>query len=137
MPRLLPYVALLALAACGEPAPPLSVRDVVVTQGMGGMKMSAGYMTMTNNSNEPLTITRVASPQFGSVEMHETVIENDVARMRKVEQLIIPARGQVALERGGKHLMLMKPTDDSDEVTLQIYSGEQLLLYVNVIKSSN
>jgi copper(I)-binding protein len=128
--------ALFVLAACGNQAPPLSATDVVVTEGMGRMNMSAGYMTMTNNTGDAMTITHVTSPQFGSVEMHETVIENDVARMRRVEELVIPARGQVRLERGGKHLMLMKPTDKSKTVTLNIYSGDVLLLHVNVAKSS-
>ena len=128
---LLPLLAAFLLGACAEPQPPLAVADVVITGSMPGMKMSAGYLTFTNNSGEPITITHVSSPQFASVEMHETVVEDDVARMRELPELVIPARGSVAFERGGKHLMLMRPTGDSSEVTLNIYSGDTLLLIVN------
>jgi copper(I)-binding protein len=128
--RLTIVAALVILAGCGEARPPLVVSDVVITAGMPGMKMSAGYLTFANNSDQPIAITSVTSPQFDSVEMHETLIENDIARMREIPELAIPAHGSVVFERGGKHLMLMNPTGANEQVTLNVYSGDMLLLVV-------
>lgn len=125
------FIVLLAaaLVACGaEEQPPLVASDVSVSGPMPRMK--AGYMTLTNNSDEAITITRVSSPQFGRAEIHETVIEDDIARMRPVGELTIDAGGSVRLERGGMHLMLMQPVDSPESVSLNLYSGDTPLLSV-------
>ena len=119
------------LAACGAPKPPLVVSELEITEPMPGRAMSAGYLVLTNNTDEPVRITRVESPQFGSVEVHETTITEGVSRMRELAELIVPARGSVTLERGGKHLMLMRPTDVGDTVVLQFFSGGTPVLSVN------
>ena len=51
--------------------------------------------------------------------------------MRELKALEIPGRSSVVLERGGKHLMLMRPRDLQDTVTLQFFSGDLPLLSVN------
>jgi hypothetical protein len=120
------------MAACtSEPQPPLVASDVVVTQPMPGMKMSAAYLSLANNSDEAIRISRVASAQYESVQLHETRIENGVARMRAIPVLEIAAGESVTLERGGKHLMLMRPTGSSDTVSLQFLDGDDLLLTVD------
>ena len=127
------FLVLLAvlLAACGAPNPPLVVSELEITKPMPGRSMSAGYLILTNNTDEPLRITSVDSPQFGSVQVHETTITEGVSRMRELAELIVPAHDSVTLERGGKHLMLMRPTDLEDTVVLQFFSGGTLLLSVN------
>ena len=127
------FLVLLAvlLTACGAPKPPLVVSELEITKPMPGRSMSAGYLVLTNNTDEPLRITSVDSPHFGSVEVHETTITDGVSRMRELVELIVPAHGSVTLERGGKHLMLMRPTDLEDTVVLQFFSGGALLLSVN------
>ncbi len=119
------------------PLPPLVARNVVVTRPMPGMKMSAGYLSLNNNTNTPIRVTRVSSPQFASVELHESTIEDGVARMREIPELVIPPRAAVTLERGGKHLMLMKPSGDSDDVSLNFYDGDQLLLSIAASYKAN
>lgn len=93
--------------------------------------VSAGYMTLINDSDEVVSITSVASPQFDSVEMHETIIEDGIARMRPIEALVIAPGSTVKFERGGKHLMLMQPSESIDTVTLNFYSGDLLVLSVS------
>lgn len=109
---------------------PLVAKNVVVTRPMPGMKMSAGYLSLTNNTDAPIRVTRVSSPQFAAVELHESTVEDGVARMRELPELLIPPRGAVTLERGGKHLMLMRPTGDSDEVSLSFFDGDEPLLSI-------
>ena len=131
--RLIALLAFLFLAACGgEARPPLVATDIVITQPMPGRHMSAGYLSFTNNTNAAIRITHVVSPDFEAVEMHESLLEDGVAKMRRIEELTIPANSSVSLERGGKHLMLMRPTGALETVSLGFYSGDTLLLEVNV-----
>lgn len=115
---------ILLLAACGAPEPPLVISELEITKPMPGMQMSAGFFEITNNTNESTRITRVSSPQFEAVEVHETTVTDGISRMRELDALVIPARSSVVLERGGKHLMLMRPRDLQDSVTLQFFSGD-------------
>lgn len=129
--RSMMLMSLALLAACaGEAEPPLVASDVVVTRPMPGMQMSAAYLSLQNNSDRPIVISRVASAQYGLVELHETRVENGVARMRKLPELTLPAGAEVTLQRGGKHLMLMRPAGPADSVTLDFFDGETLLLSV-------
>jgi copper(I)-binding protein len=76
---------LLFAAACGAPEPPVVATDVEVTRPMPGMHMSAGFLVITNNSSETIEISGVTSPQFESVEIHETTIEDGISRMRELD----------------------------------------------------
>ena len=113
--------------------PPLAISNLAVTPPVPGRGTSAAYFTLTNTGNLPIAISRVVSPQYENVEMHETRLENDIARMRRLESLRLEPGTSVTFERGGKHLMLMNPTGTADNVTLDFYSGADLLLSVNTI----
>lgn len=132
MRRFLLTISLALVAACGSDAPPLVASDVVVKPPVPGMQMAAGYLTLRNNSAEEIVIDRVTSPQFGKVEMHETVIEDGVARMSALGQVVLPAGSAVEFEPGGKHLMLMRPGDNLDSVNLEFHSGDSIVLTVSV-----
>ena len=112
------------LAACGAPPQPVIVSDLEITKPMPGRHMSAGFFVITNNTDESLRITSVESPQFESVEIHETTVTDGISRMRKLDELLVPAQGSVTLERGGKHLMLMRPRKLEDSVSLRIFSED-------------
>ncbi len=127
--RILTLLALLVIAACApEPGPPLVVSELEITKPMPGRSMSAGYFLLENRSADEITITRIDSAQFGSVEMHETVLEDDVSRMRRLEAVTVPAKGSVRFERGGKHLMLMQAVGDDSAIELGFYTGDGLIL---------
>jgi len=131
------FCAALLLAACGmESQPPLVANDVVVSAPMPGMKMSAAYMSLTNNSGQTLRISRVTSPQYESAELHETTMEDGIARMRALPDLKISAGATVTLQRGAKHLMLTRPAGNSDTVTLQFFDGDDLILTVDATPES-
>lgn len=119
------------LAACGAPEPPLVVSELEITKPMPGMHMSAGFLVITNNTDEVTRITRVSSPQFEAVEIHETTITDGISRMRELEALVVPARSSVVFERGGKHLMLMRPRDLQDSVSLQFFNDDLPMLSVD------
>lgn len=131
--RLAVIVLAALLVACGSPKPPLVVSDLEVTRPMPGREMSAAFFVVTNNTDERIRITSITSPQFASVEIHETTVTDGVARMRELDRLDIPAQGRVVLERGGKHLMLMQAQDLGDSTTLQFLSNGTPLLSVNYV----
>ena len=133
MIRNLLIIAAVALAACSAPQAPLVASDVEITRPMPGRSMSAGFLVLQNNTATDIRITAVTSPQFGAVEIHETTIEDGISRMRELEALVIPANGSVTLERGGKHLMLMRASEIGDVVTLQLLSDDMPVLSIDYV----
>jgi copper(I)-binding protein len=99
----------------------------------------AAYMVLTNNDDSPHTITRIDSPEFSSSQIHRTVVEDGIAKMLPVEQLVLPAGDSVTLEPGGMHLMLFdpsRPLKDGDIVDLVIHddAGESVTISVPVVR---
>lgn len=124
-------MACLMGASCsGEGKAPLVATDIAITQALPGQQMSAAYLSLGNNTGESIIISRVASDDFERVEMHESSLENGIARMRRVDALSIAPKSSLVLRRGGKHLMLMGPIADPDVVSLRFYDGDTLLLSV-------
>ncbi len=139
-------VLILALAVTGcadnsadnrEPGPSLTATAVSIPAAPPGARMRAAYMELQNRTGEPIRITHVTSPDFGRVEIHETTTIDGIARMRQLEALEIPPQGSVRLERGGKHLMLMKPVGDPDAVAFELHAGDDLVLRVVAQVSSH
>ena len=60
-------------------------------------------------------ITGFSSPAFKQVELHETRLQDGVARMQRIKSLELPARASVILEPGGKHLMMIGARQSPDE----------------------
>jgi copper(I)-binding protein len=130
-------LAVCLLGACdAKQDAPLVATDVIVYQSVPGSMMRAGYLTLTNNTDATITIDQVTSPEFGSVEMHETILEDGIAKMRAMPSLSIPAGESAHFERGGKHLMLMQADENIETVTLQFHSGTALLLSVIAVQNS-
>lgn len=127
----LTLLACALLAACADHGPPLAISNLTITPPVPGRGTSAAYFTLTNAGNAAVTVTRVASRQYDRVEMHETTLEDDIARMRQLEQLRLEPGASVTFERGGKHLMLMNPVGSAETVTLDFYSDADLLLSVS------
>lgn len=132
MARIIILLGVTLLAACGGPSDaPLVASNVELTKPLPGMNMSAGYLTLRNTSDDAIEITHITSPQFESVEMHESIVENDISRMERLSTIRIQPGQSILFERGGKHIMLMKPVDVLDNVTLNLHSDDTLLLSVS------
>ena len=125
-------VLFVLLAACGEPdGPPVVASKIVVTAPSPDMPMAAAYLDFSNRSGEAVRITGVTSPNYERVEMHETTIEDGIARMRRLDSVTIPDGDTVRFERGGLHLMLMRPADAADDITLNFYQQDSLIVSVS------
>lgn len=105
----------------------LAISESWVREAPPTARVMAAYMTMINTGDTPVTVTSVSSPDFEGAEIHQTVVENEVARMLAVKQLEIPAGNRLALEPGGLHLMLFdprRPLPEGATVTLTIHHGD-------------
>lgn len=85
------------------------VRDAWLRLPPMAMPMLAGFARIENPCPKPVAITGARSAAFGEVSLHETRQDKGMSRMRAVPVLGVPARGSVALQPGGLHLMLMQP----------------------------
>ena len=130
--RYLLVLLVISFAACSaEPQPPLVADALEVTPPMPGRRMSAGFMELTNNTAEDMTITHVVCTSYERVEIHESTVEDGVAKMRRIPELVVPANASVSLERGGLHLMLIGATGEPDNVSLSFFNDDALLLNVS------
>lgn len=79
-------------------------------QGMQG----GGYLTIRNTGATPDRLVSATSPAAGRLELHIHIRDGDVMRMRPVTDIPVPANGEVMLQPGGLHLMLIGLTQPMD-----------------------
>ena len=113
-------LAVVFLIGCTRPAT-ITIEDAWVRQPPPGAGMTAGYARITNRTDSGIVITGARAQGYGLAEIHRTVIDNGVARMRHVEKLAVKPGEAVVLEPGGLHLMLMRPeTAPGDSVAIEL-----------------
>lgn len=100
--------------------------------------ISGAYGTLENRGTETVRLIRVSSTHIGMIEMHETRIENAIARMRPVEYIEIAPGERVQFAAGGAHLMLMDLQahlipGEAAALTFHFDSGDVVTVAVPVI----
>ena len=95
-----------------------------------GAKVGAGFMQL-RNAGAADRVVGASSPLAGRVEMHVTVREGEVMKMREVKSFEVPAGGSFELKPGGAHLMLVdlkRPLKKGEKVplTLKLEKGGEL-----------
>lgn len=98
---------MLVLSVQSHAASQISISDAWVPDAPPVVKVRAGYFVLKNNSDKPVSLTRVSSQAFTRVEMHESIYKDGTARMLKKDSVIIPARSGIHFSSGGLHLMLI------------------------------
>jgi copper(I)-binding protein len=124
MYKLLLLTTLTLLTACGQSSKEsFSTEGAWVREGPPNAGALAGYVTIKNHTDQDRTLVMAKSEQFNVVEIHRTIVENGVAKMRRQKDLPIPAGSSLVLEPGSYHLMLMTPKSAfkaNDEVTVTV-----------------
>lgn len=119
----------------------LGVTDAWVRAAPPGAQMQAGYATLSNNGDAPLTVLTVQSDKFRMTSLHETVIDsNGVSKMRELHRVVIEPGAKVSLTPGGKHLMLMHPrtgiaVGDKVEVVFLLADGDRVVTNFDVVSA--
>jgi copper(I)-binding protein len=124
-------LALAVTAACSiddTPAPADTGTDLVVFED-GWAKATEGEMsgvfgTIRNPGDTELHLTGVTGQVGGTTELHETVPGASGPMMQEKEDgFAIPAGGELVLEPGGNHIMLMdldQPITTGQQITITL-----------------
>ncbi|PTT47411.1 copper chaperone PCu(A)C [Aeromonas sp. HMWF016] len=131
--------AFYSLLVLGITAPALAKVDAVdgyVRLLPPGSPNTAAFMVLKNDADKPVKLVAAASPAAGRAELHTHLHENGVMKMRQVESIEIPAKGEVALKPGSFHIMLFEIGVLSEKtpmpLTLTMDDGEKLELSLPV-----
>lgn len=106
--RRLVSLALVALAPIAQAAGKLGIEDAWIRVGPPGAPTLAGYATLNNSGDAPVSILTIQSDTFRGGSIHETALDDGVSKMRKVSLDVAPG-STVKLEPNGRHLMLTQP----------------------------
>ncbi|MFZ2031366.1 MAG: copper chaperone PCu(A)C [Vitreimonas sp.] len=120
--RKLLVLAAFGLAACGAGSTQtqgLHVENGWATPTPGGVNVSAGYVTIVNDSNTADVLTAANSTRAANVDLHTMSMNGAIMQMRSVASVEIPAHETVTLAPGGTHLMF-------NGVTTPFVEGEHL-----------
>ncbi|MGL5708900.1 MAG: copper chaperone PCu(A)C [Aeromonas sp.] len=101
-----------------------------------GSPNTAAFMVLKNDADKPIKLMAAASPAVGRAELHTHLHENGLMKMRQVESIEIPAKGEVALQPGSFHIMLFEVGTLSEQtpmpLTLTMDDGQKLDLSLPV-----
>ncbi len=89
---------------------------------------TAVYMVIRNLGRTPDRLVEVSTDMAAKSEIHQTVRSGDIMQMQPISALEIPPQGEVRLEPGGYHIMLMG-------LRQSLRVGDSLTLTLNFEKS--
>ena len=93
--------------------------------------MNAGYLEIENSNTHPVVLTGVTSDAYDRIELHQSFMEQGVAKMKRAENLTIAAQSRWTFEPGGYHLMLFgaaRPMKSGDIVRLNLHFSDGLII---------
>ena len=97
----------MAAASSGTGTGALSVEGAWARASIGGSKVSAIYLVLTNHGGAAVRLVEVTADRAGHAMIHRSVVEDGIMKMHHVPAVEIPPGGSVRLEPGGLHVMLM------------------------------
>ncbi len=110
MKQLVVAVALLtglaAAAAARAEAPSIMVENAWARATVPSVKTGAVYVTIMDHG-APDRLVAASTPVAGMAELHETIHDGNVMKMRPIDGLAISSQAPVTFSPGGYHIMLM------------------------------
>ncbi|MCP4596258.1 copper chaperone PCu(A)C [Neptuniibacter sp.] len=118
----------------------VSVEDAYARAVPPGQMITASFMTLKNTDDNEVALVAAESSAAKAVELHNHINQDGVMKMRKVEQINVPAAGSTVLKPGGLHVMLIGLHNDLTEgqeidLTLKFSDGSTQTLTVPVKKA--
>ncbi len=113
----------------------LGVTEARVRLPIGQQTVTAGYLTIANDSDVADELVSVTSEQFARIELHAHEHANGMMKMRQLDSLPIPAGQTQVFSRGGMHLMLFDPQPmvQGQTVPLTLHFRSGLTLQVDAV----
>ena len=125
MHHFIAFLLLSFLTACYQAEQePFTMEGAWVREAPPNASAMAGYVTIKNNTEQTRVLSAARSEQFNLVEIHRTIVEDGVAKMRRQKNLPISAGDALKLEPGSYHLMLLTPKSNfkaGDEITVTVH----------------
>ena len=140
--RILLSLALLLSQSNSFAQSALTFKQAWIAEAPPVSKVLAAYMAIENNTDKPIIIESMSSDDFSKVEFHRTTYENDMAKMRHLDSLTVPADGQLVLEQGSYHVMLFNParklrSGDTAKFIVKTSNKKNYTIDVTVKKSNS
>jgi periplasmic copper chaperone A len=85
----------------------ITIHEACARASMGQTGTSAVYMTLEASGGQGDRLVAVASPDAARAELHTSIVEDGVAKMRPLAAIEIAPGEPTVLEPGGPHVMLM------------------------------
>jgi hypothetical protein len=95
----------------------------LLSEEVGGATNTAAYFLLRNTGARPDRLVGGETDVAASLEIHESRVEDDVMRMRRVDELEVPPDGEVVLQPGGFHVMLLglrRPLAEGDTILFSL-----------------
>ena len=89
---------------------------------------AAAYMRITNTTFLDNVLIAVETSAADTVELHTTMVENEIMRMRPVKEISLPKQETVVMEPGGSHLMLFglqRSLEDREPIYFTLFFKNQ------------
>ncbi|MDF1761963.1 MAG: copper chaperone PCu(A)C [Oleibacter sp.] len=97
-----------SLTGCSKGS--MTVENATVKAPFAERAVSVGYVDITNTTKETRALVSVNAPWAGVIQIHTHDNTDGVMRMRRLENLPVPAGETVSMQPGGLHLMLFELT---------------------------
>jgi copper(I)-binding protein len=110
--RIIAIAIALSCAPSAFAAGKLVVEHAWIRTAPPSAMMLAGYATLRNDADTPLTVTGADSHAFADVQLHQTISEGGVERMRPTGKIEIAPGKSVEFAPGGRHFMLVRPKQE-------------------------
>jgi copper(I)-binding protein len=126
------------VAATAHAEGKLGVYDAWIRAAPPGVTMMAGYATLKNSGDTPISVLTVQSDAFRQSSIHETIVERGVARMRELPRIDLAGGATIEMKPGGAHLMLSEPrhpilVGDKVHMVFLLADGTRVETYFDVL----
>jgi periplasmic copper chaperone A len=94
----------------------ITVEGYWIKAMLPGQPVAGGYLSIANTGQTDDKLIKASSAKSGRVELHEMTMNDDVMKMRQVEDgIAVPAGANIELAPGGLHLMFFDVGDSFKE----------------------
>jgi copper(I)-binding protein len=139
--RFVPAATVLAVMLTAAAAQDVTSKGITVSQPWaratpGGATVGGAFLEIKAAPGVADRLVAVKSPVAGAAELHNHIMEGGVAKMRRVDDIKVPAGGSVSLKPGGYHVMLIdlkQPLKEGDSVPLTLVFDKAGKLDVDVM----
>nr|WP_294556419.1 copper chaperone PCu(A)C [uncultured Rhodopila sp.] len=114
--------AALAFGAAAQTPPSISLENAWARATTASAQAAAIYLTITDHGPAD-RLVGVATPVAGKAQLHETIHEGTVTKMRPAAGIAVPPGATLSLAPGGYHIMLTElkqPLTDGQSFPLSL-----------------